>query len=86
MEVRILPGLFNMTVEKISIKSSLKKELDKYGSKKESYSTKLSRVLNIAKGNTTVCPFIEDDLLAQILASKNAKSRPFEDVAKELKI
>ncbi len=75
-----------MTVQKISIRSDLKKELDKYGNKKDSYSTKLSRVLNIAKGNTTVCPFIEDDLLAQILASKDGKSRPFEEVAKELKI
>ena len=46
-----------MTVEKISIKLSLKKELDEYGP--GSYSVKLAKLLNIAKGKMVQCPLLK---------------------------
>jgi hypothetical protein len=48
-----------MTVEKISINSDLKKELDTYGP--GSYSVKLSKVLNIAKGKMVQCPLLKKE-------------------------
>ena len=55
--VRIRLGLFIMAVEKISINSDLKKELDTYGP--GSYSAKLSKVLDIAKGRMVQCPLLK---------------------------
>ena len=48
-----------MTVEKISIRSDLKKELDTYGP--GSYSAKLSKVLDIAKGKMVQCPLLKKE-------------------------
>jgi hypothetical protein len=50
-----------MTVKKISIKEGLIKELDSYGSDGDSYSSKLSKVLSIAKGKMSKCPLLEVD-------------------------
>jgi len=48
-----------MTVEKISIRSDLKKELDGYGP--GSYSVKLTKLLGIAKSKMVQCPLLKKE-------------------------